>query len=108
MTGQPILLGTWLGAVYWHTAEYTILYRCITLTARIWLLESSLGILISAFVLKQRVLVFNTWAEREYRYPSHPKACKRMLRRQEYKSTKLLYPAPRHPKKSCISFRPVD
>lgn len=51
MTGQPILLGIWLGAVYWHTAEYTILYRCITPTARIWLLESSFGILISAFVL---------------------------------------------------------
>lgn len=79
--GQLIILCTWLGAARRHIAKYTALYRCIAPNARILLVESSVGILASAFVRPQRVIgfapaaaaVLDTLAECEHRSSSHPK-----------------------------------
>lgn len=80
-SGQLIVLCTWLGAARKHIAKYTDLYRCIAPNARILLVESSMGILTSAFVHRQRVInfapaaaaVLATLAECQRQSPPHPK-----------------------------------
>lgn len=78
--GQLIILCTWLGAARKHIAKYTALYRCTAPNARILLIESSIGILTSAFVRRQRIIKFEpaasavmeTLAECEHRSPPYP------------------------------------
>ena len=79
--GQLIILCTWLGAARKHIAKYIVLYRCIAPSARILLIESSIGILSSIFVPRQRVVkyapaaaaVLDTLAECEHHFPPYPK-----------------------------------
>ena len=56
--GQIVILCTWLGAARKHIAKNTALYRRVAPNARILLIESSVGILTSGFVAKQRVIEF--------------------------------------------------
>ena len=78
-SGQLIILCTWLGAARKHIAKYIALYRCIAPSARILLIESSVGILGSTFVRRQRVVkyapaaaaVLDTLAECEHHFPPY-------------------------------------
>lgn len=79
--GELIILCTWLGAARKHIAKYTTLYSGIAPNARILLIESSFGILVSTFTHRQRVVnfapaaaaVLDTLAECEHHSPPHPK-----------------------------------
>ena len=76
--GQLIILCTWLGAARKHVAKYIDIYQCIAPNARVLLIESSVGIITSAFIGRQRVVEFapaatvvmNTIAECKHRSPS--------------------------------------
>ena len=78
-SGYLVILCTWVGAARKRIAKYTALYRCIVPDARILLVESSVGILTSAFARRQRMVKFGlaaaavleTLAECEHRSPPY-------------------------------------
>lgn len=58
MPEQFIILCTWMGAAGKHIAKYTALYRRVAPNARILLIESTVGMLTSAFFSRQHVKKF--------------------------------------------------
>ena len=80
-SGQLIILCTWLGAARKHIAKYIALYRRVAPSARILLIESSVSILGSTFVRRQRIIqytpaaaaVLDTLAECEHQIPAYSK-----------------------------------
>ncbi|KAK4690206.1 hypothetical protein P7C71_g6524, partial [Lecanoromycetidae sp. Uapishka_2] len=56
VSGQLIIICTWLGAARKHIAKYTTLYRNIAPGARILLIESNVPILISSYEKQREVI----------------------------------------------------
>ncbi len=57
ITGQMIIICTWLGAIPKHIAKYTDVYRGIAPGARILLIESAVPILVSSYARQRAAIV---------------------------------------------------
>ncbi|MCJ1405566.1 hypothetical protein MMC11_008794 [Xylographa trunciseda] len=79
ISGELIIICTWLGAAHKHVSKYTHLHRRIAPGARILLIESNVPILVSSYARQRRCiqsaafLVLDTLAECGYHTPiEHP------------------------------------